>query len=148
MNDCPQITLRIDSNLQCVRLVGLAVRGICSDLGLGQERAFCIELAVCEAVNNVIEHAYAGRSGHQVWVVVFTAPKHLTIEVKDTGMSFDISSHVPPVPEQNPISCAQDLPYRGRGLGIISSIMDTWAYSKTSDGHNVLCMTKELGPWV
>lgn len=132
----------IDSRLHCVSLIGLAVRGICSEHWADKEGVFCIELAVCEAVNNVIEHGYENIPGNLVQVDLVITPRHLEVLVKDTGKSFDPKS-LPSRPNQ-PVTCCADLSLRGRGMNIISAIMDSWTYGQSPEGHNVLHMTKSF----
>lgn len=141
-DSCQELILCIDSRLHCVSLIGLAVRGICSEHWPDEENVFCIELAVCEAVNNVIEHGYENRPGHRVQVDLLINPQHLEILVKDTGKPIDPAS-LPSGPEQPATDCA-DIPLRGRGLSIISAIMDSWAYGLSPEGQNVLRMTKSF----
>lgn len=141
-DSCQEITLGIDSRLHCVSLIGLAVRGICSEHWPDKESAFCIELAVCEAVNNVIEHGYENRPGNRVQVDLLITPRHLEVLVKDTGKSFDPASLSSGLEE--PATCCTDLPLRGRGMNIISAIMDSWTYGQSPAGQNVLHMTKSF----
>lgn len=142
IESCKEITLCIDSRLDCVSLVGLAVRGICSAQWPDEEKVFCIELAVCEAVNNVIEHGYKDKPGSRVQVDLLINPRHLEILIKDRGKPFDLASLLSGL--DKPATDCADLPLRGRGMRIISTIMDTWTYCQNPEGHNVLRMTKDF----
>lgn len=118
------ITISIDSRLECVCLVGLAMRGICAGLYLSQDSVLSIELATCEAVNNSIEHGYANQPGHQVQIKMHVGADLLTVQVLDTGKGFDPTS----IKESQRVLSTNDcslVPERGRGLSIIASIMDS-----------------------
>ena len=136
------ITLRIESRWECVRLVGSALRGICLEHTQDPEIASCIELAVCEAINNIIEHGYGGESGHAIVVEVHLELGRIGIRTKDTGKSFSPESAGGRVPA-SACDCSE-IRLRGRGLHIITSIMDTWSYETHSDGTNVLQLTKYI----
>ena len=77
------IRLIIDSRLQNVCLVGMAVNKLCAVAHLDEEAAFGVELCAVEAVTNSVEHAYGGQSGHDVELVLTLGDSQLSIEVKD-----------------------------------------------------------------
>ncbi|MFO7717138.1 MAG: ATP-binding protein [Thermodesulfobacteriota bacterium] len=143
MNDSEKtITLRIESRWECVSLVGVALRGICFEHTQDADTASCIELAVCEAINNIIEHGYGEESGDAIVIEVHLGSGRIDIRTKDTGKSFSPDSAESRVAAP-PCDCSQ-ISLRGRGLHIITSIMDTWSYEAQTDGTNVLQLTKYL----
>ena len=71
------ITLAIESRLQDVFLIGLAVNKICSAIPLPDDDVYQLELCVVEAVNNSIEHAYSSEEGHRVEVVTTVDPERI-----------------------------------------------------------------------
>ena len=143
MNDSAKtITLCIESRWQCVSLVGVAVRGICLEHTQDPETASCIELAACEAINNIIEHGYGGEPGHAIVIEVHLGSGRLDIRTKDTGKSFAPERAESRIPA--PACDCSKIRLRGRGLHIITSIMDTWSYETQTDGTNVLQLTKYL----
>jgi len=134
------VTLAIDSCLDHVALVGVAVRGIARDLGFDEWRAAEVELAVVEGVNNAIEHAYRGAPGHRVDVHVAAADARLTIEIADRGdaMEWDAAhASVAARAERDPLADG------GRGLLIMHEAMDEVAYRRDGE-RNVLSLTKRL----
>lgn len=142
MNEYPKkIALSIDSRLESVCLVGWAVRGICSSLSLPEENVFCVELAVCEAVNNAIEHAYGNQPEHTIEIHIQLDDHQLRIQIMDSGRGFDPSPHQEIRTGHRPDNCSC-APERGRGLAIISSVMDAWSLRRTPHGVNILTMTK------
>ncbi|MCX5829948.1 MAG: ATP-binding protein [Deltaproteobacteria bacterium] len=135
------IRISIDSRLDQVHMVGYAVHGICSQLGLGDIVVYQIELAVVEAVNNAIKHAYGSVAGHSVEVVISVNEKRLQFEICDegetlhflqkrTGLDFDPQNKT-------------NLPEGGMGLHIIEQVMDDMSYF-VRDGRNCLVLCKRL----
>jgi len=132
------IKFAIDSRLENVSLLGLAVRSICSSLPLSPTEIYQIELSLAEAVNNTIKHAYHGQSGHEVEVIATVETDRLVIEIRDTGI---------PLPEQRRSAAVFDpddvlsLPESGMGLHIIHTAMDKIEHDR--HGHkNILRMIK------
>ena len=133
------LILRIDSQLDHVFLVGVAVRGVCAAARLDDEQANAIELCVVEAVNNAIEHAYSGEPGHPVEIAVEIAGGAMQVEVRDRGSAMDWAA-----------ACARADGYAadrlaegGRGVFIMRSLMDRLTY-RSADGWNVLTLIKQL----
>ena len=132
------ITLVIDSCLDHVFLVGVAVRGIARDAGLDELRAAQVELAVVEGVNNAIEHAYRGVRGQRVEVQVGIAGQRLTIEIADSGLTMQWDAECAAAELR---ALADPLADGGRGLMIIREVMDEVGY-RSAGSRNVLSLTK------
>lgn len=133
------LTLRIDSRLDQVPLIGLAVRAIGAAVPLDDGEASAVELCVVEAVNNAIEHAYGERPGHVVEVEVTLAPAALRIQVRDHGRRMDWAAACASADAY----AAEHLADGGRGVFIMRSLMDGLSYD-TVGGWNVLTMVKQL----
>ena len=89
-----------------------------------------VEVAVIEAVNNAIEHAYRGEPTHLVEVEVQVSADTLAFEVCDSGASADPASvhanHQKAFDiRAETYSTASE---RGRGLAIIQRVMDFAEY--------------------
>jgi len=134
------ITLSIDSCLDQVFLVGLAVNTICVADALDERQAAEVELCVVEAMNNAIEHGYANEPGHTVAVMVSLAPDRIVCTVRDTGVPIEQRLWE----RQMAASLGDDLLAEGgRGLLIIRSLMDELRYER--DGNaNALTFVKRL----
>ena len=134
------ITLRADSRLDCTELMTRAVRGMVAAAGLPPRDCAHVELAVAEAVNNVVRHAYLGEAGHPIELVFTLEEDRFTIEVCDEGIP------MPPRPSPSfdfdPTDIA-GLPEGGMGLFLIHSVMDEVEY-RSHDGRNALAMRKRL----
>ena len=136
--------LSIDSQLEHVRLLGSALRGIGADLSLLDEEVGQLELLLVEAVNNVIEHAYEFEPGNDVHIRVECKPAdNITIIISDKGRSIPagyISQlQNEPVAFPDPAS----LPEGGWGLGLISLLADSLHYEHDYAGNH-LHVSKQL----
>lgn len=139
-----QITLTINSRLEDVLLVGMAVNRI-SAAFVSWEEAYRIELSVVEAVTNVIKHAYLNTPDKEVSVSMHCEKDRLLIKVTDRGCPMD-----PRLLKERDarVFCfsredIQELPECGRGLAIINQIMDEVCYERRW-GRNTLTLTKYL----
>lgn len=134
------VTLRADSRLENVELLARAVRGLVAAAGLEGRECARVELAVDEALNNVIRHAYRHEPGHPVELVFTLDERCFTLEVADEG--------APMPPRRAPVldfdpGDLEHLPEGGMGLFIIHSVMDQVEY-RSAGGRNSLVMTRRL----
>ncbi len=136
------IQLTIDSRLDNTALAGLAVRGIAQGFGLDEAEAYLLELAVVEAVSNVIRHAYGGRSGNPIELSLALSRTGMTLDIRDRGTAMDPADLDRAGEFAEPRDIA-DLPEGGMGLSIIKQVMDEVAYS-SRNGVNTLSMAKTL----
>jgi serine/threonine-protein kinase RsbW len=145
-DDLPKksITFIIESRLQNIGLVGVAVKAICESIPIGAIICRNIELSVVEAVTNVVKHAYSLQQENIVEIVVHVFGDRISIKISDTGLSMD------------PRRCEQDcqeinfqpgnietFPVGGMGLHIMHSIMDEMHYSTVS-GKNTMTLVKKF----
>lgn len=136
------IELRIDSRLDDVFLIGLAVNRICSHCAIGEVEAYQLEVCVVEGVNNAIKHAYGEQPGHEVRVLLSLLTDRVEIEIRDRGRSMRRAAAESPRLEFDP-GDLESLPEGGMGLFIMNDIMDELVY-ETQDGENVLRLVKRL----
>ncbi len=138
--DVRVVTLHVESRLDHVELAARAMRSLCATAGLPGREAAQVELAVGEALNNVIRHAYHGAAGHMIEVTFAHESGQLTIEVTDEG---------DPMPPGRPVVFDFDpadiahLPEGGMGLFLIHSVMDSVEYRRLGE-RNTLAMSRRL----
>jgi serine/threonine-protein kinase RsbW len=115
------------------------IASYCSEQQLTEDICFDVQLAVEEAVTNIIKYGYEDHYGHRIHVRAFTQPHELIIEIEDDAKAF------------NPLEAAEpdlSVPIEERhvgGLGIylLRKVMDKVDY--TRDGaKNILRMHKSL----
>jgi serine/threonine-protein kinase RsbW len=138
-----KLKLSIDSDLGSVATAARGVRAACAGM-LAVDTIDEIEIAVAEAINNVITHGYAGKHGQDIALQLCLGPEEVVIEIID---------HAVPIPEGLLAGIAADpfqfdavdvasLPEGGRGLALIRLTMDGVAYSSEA-GENRLRLTKK-----
>ncbi|WP_263351402.1 ATP-binding protein [Acidicapsa acidisoli] len=143
----PRLMLSINSDLEDVSLLAVAINRICFYLGLGSPRSNEAELCVVEAVTNVIRHAYHGEPGHAVEVAVRTGTDSVIFEIRDNGTPMttkeaEVLTDGTRRVEFEPLN-REALAEGGRGLQIIHDLMDEIAYA--ADGErNRLTLTKRI----
>lgn len=137
------LDLRIPSRLEEVAGVGRGVREFALRNGSSRDAADALELAVCEAANNAIQHAYAGRSDGFVEIAARFEAAAITVAVRDRGRVLPR-----PLPAKGTLTAPAGpdrLPHRGLGLHIIVEVMDEVRYG-SRDGVNELVLRKSLRP--
>jgi len=139
------VTFIIDSDVKNVPLVGMSVNRLCRAASYSALDAFNIELCVVEAVTNSIRHCYGGKGGHEVTVILTLTNREIVVDVCDVGPPISPGVLEGAVIQGPPgdVADIENIPERGRGLGIIRKIMDSVAY-RSEDGKNCLTLRKRL----
>lgn len=140
--DGRSILMTIDSRLDHTALAGLAVRGVAQGFGLDEADAYLVELAVVEALSNIVRHAYAGQPGHPVELLLTVSGAGMRLEFRDRGRAMDPLALERTGDIAEPRSIAE-LPEGGLGLAIIKEVMDEVSYASGA-GVNILRMAKAL----
>jgi len=109
------------------------------DLGLDDKLCLRLNLALEEAVANVILYAYPGEKDKGVTVQMEEKEGILIVTLIDSGIAFD-----PTQKEQPDISkSAAERPIGGLGIHLIREIMTTVTYCRQGN-ENILTMIKNL----
>ncbi|TNC66576.1 ATP-binding protein [Rubellimicrobium roseum] len=133
----------LEGGLADLTPVALAVRAL-AEPALGEEGAGDVELALVEAVTNVIRHGY-GPEGGPIRVEASVAPTELVLRLFDWGR---------PIPGEALAAAGLSrfdfdpadldaLPAGGMGLSIIAAVMDEVSY-RSDEGQNVLTLLRRL----
>ncbi len=132
--------------VQDVRRAALFCREACE--GLFPDSALPgIELAVTEACNNIIEHAYHFSTDRRIWISVFRERDRVVFRIEDEAEHFYSPSLVRPPPETGSCSgsALEAVPERGRGVYLIHAVMDEVRYVRIGN-RNRLDMCRFLPP--
>ena len=113
------VTLKITSSAKYVSPLGEAINALCLYASGSESCAQAVQLAVVEAVNNVIIHAYNNQADNDIIVQWHQENRHLYVEIVDYGLSLTS------LPEA--ILPAFDAE-SGRGWWIINSCVDEYYY--------------------
>jgi serine/threonine-protein kinase RsbW len=142
MRGTGQIQLVVQSRLENVALVAVAVRRLAEHLGLLFDDAASVELSVVEAVSNCMRHAYSGQVGHTVTVLVGAEDGTLSVKVCDSGRPMPEALRVPCCPEPDPAR-PEAISEGGRGVFLMHALMDEVEY-RTMGPLNVVELRKRL----
>ena len=134
MSSDKTIKLEIPTSARFVSVARKTVEAIAFGMGLRDETADDLKLAVGEACTNAVK--YSGSNGHSVQVLYHVTPDKLEIEVKNNGTEFRPENR-----RKKP--CIECLPVGGLGLHVIEEVMDEVSIS-SKNGETVLKMTKRL----
>ncbi len=116
------ISLIIPARAEYIDIVRLTLYGIATRMGYTYEDIEDMKVAVSEACNNVVLHAYESSEG-KVEVRFDISELELSIAVKDDGKSFELTSieqsTVPTV--EQPL---KDIQVGGLGIFMMQALMD------------------------
>lgn len=106
------------------------------DVGL----TMSLNLALEEAVSNVIMYAYPKGSDGLVELEAIIRKDSMQFILSDNGTPFDPTA----APEADITLDVEDRPIGGLGIFLVRNIMDEVKYTRSDDGKNILSMTKKL----
>lgn len=89
MSDNQSICLTVPADANYVDIIRLALYGISSKWGFSYEEIEDMKVAVAEACNNAVLHAYAEEETGKIQVSFDRTDNGIRISVKDDGSSFD-----------------------------------------------------------
>ena len=107
--------------------------------GLSSSLTLSLNLALEEAVTNVILYAYPEGSDGLVDIEAIIHKDHLKFIISDSGKAFDPTA----APEVDITLDVEDRPIGGLGIFLVRNIMDSVQYERV-DGKNILTMSKNL----
>ena len=108
----------LEETLTLIRAVGGAYE---------PEFAYDLELAACEIVTNIIQHAYPSARG-ELRGEVHLEPDRVQVDLYDDGLPFDLST----LPAKDRPQASE----RGHGVPIVRQLMDEVAYSRGTSAGN------------
>lgn len=109
------------------------------ELGLPMSAVFQLNLALEEAVVNVMNYAYPGQTGMPVELSVQPGEEYLTFVLVDQGVAFDpLQAEAPDIDLD-----AEARPIGGLGIFLVTQMMDKVGYERKDD-RNILTMTYKV----
>jgi len=132
------VDIKVPNQTRYLCLIGHIGENIARTLrnygGDREKLAYDLNLVLTEAMANAIQHANEGDPAKEVHIEISIVEQRLIIKVFDFGQGFNLEQHVKP---------GHPLSEHGRGIYLISTIMDEIRYRPTETGH-LLEMTKKL----
>lgn len=111
----------------------------CETCGIDMSTTMSLNLAIEEAVVNVMDYAYPNGGKGDVYIEAECDDDVMTFIIRDNGIPFDPTK----ASEVDTTLSAEERPIGGLGIHLVRTIMDTEEYSYT-DGQNVLTLKKKL----
>lgn len=111
----------IPARAEFVDLIRLMLYGIASKMKFSFEEIEDMKVAVSEAVNNAVVHAYGGGDG-EIDVTFGMADDELTIQVRDRGISFEPGEALEPASLKG--KTMDEIQSGGLGLYLMQALMD------------------------
>lgn len=133
MASAPQ-TLTITSRRECIDDARRWLAGHAQAAGFGEEAIRELELALTEALANVIEHAYAGDETREIALFVALDRDRLEVRVRDWGVSSDAAGY-----------SRRNLDHPGEGgygVYLMDQLMDAVTREPQSGGGTLLTLVK------
>ena len=113
---------------------------VAEEVGLDMSLTMSLNLAMEEAVVNVMDYAYPDGQKGDVEIEVTADQEWMTFVITDTGIAFD-----PTMKEDADTTLsAEERPIGGLGIFLVRQLMDVIEY-KRQDNKNVLTLRKKLG---
>ena len=132
-------SITLSNDIDEVPKLAVFVDEVCEETGIDMHIVMQLNLAIEEAVVNVMNYAYpAGTSGN-VCIDIDTNEELLTVVITDSGTPFDQTKKK----EVDITLSAEERPIGGLGIHLVRQLMDSVDYERI-DGKNVLTLTKKL----
>lgn len=131
--------LTLPNDIETIPELNVFVDGFAEEAGLDMAFTMSLNLAVEEAVVNVMSYAYPEGTVGYVDIEMKIDNGKLYCTLSDTGTPFDPTL----TPDANITLPAEERAIGGLGIHLTRQIMDDIKYAYR-DGHNILEMTKQL----
>jgi serine/threonine-protein kinase RsbW len=129
--------LVLPSRIEAIQDAASAAAEFVKRLGLDDDAAFGINMAVREAVTNAVLHGNRQDEAKPVEVSFKSVPGAVEIIVRDRGEGFDKTSVPDPTEPENILKT------HGRGMLFIRTFMDEVEWSQHPEGGTVVRMIKK-----
>jgi len=130
--------LRFASRIEAVAEAAAAVSEFMNRVGISEDVAFGIDMAVREAVTNAVLHGNKLDSAKIAEVDLKKSPEGLEISVRDQGPGFNPDDVADPTKEENIMRTS------GRGIFFMRNFMDQVDWSVNPGGGTTVRMIKKL----
>ncbi len=130
--------LRLPSRIEAVDEAAAAVAEFMNRLGIAEDIAFGVDMAVREAVTNAVLHGNKLDDAKEVGLKLRNTPEVFEISVHDQGSGFDPNEVPDPTRDENILKTS------GRGIFFMRNFMDEVVWSADPKGGTSVRMIKKL----
>ena len=134
-----QRSLTLTNDLKRVPRLNTFIDEVCEANGFDMATTMQINLAIEEAVVNVMNYAYPEGTKGDITIETKANNNEVFFIISDTGKPFDPTAKA----EVDITLSAEDRAIGGLGIHLIRQIMDNINYERV-DGHNILTLMKKL----
>jgi sigma-B regulation protein RsbU (phosphoserine phosphatase) len=134
-----QRSITLPNDIDEVPKLATFVDEVCEIVGFDMSTAMSLNLALEEAVVNVMSYAYPSGTTGNVNIEAMANDKRLKFIICDWGTPFDPTAEK----EVDTTLSAEERPIGGLGIHLVRQIMDSINYERI-DGMNVLTLRKKL----
>jgi serine/threonine-protein kinase RsbW len=132
-------SIRIEGQYDQIQSVRELVYRCAESAGFSSKECYACQLAVSEALENIIRHGYGREVPNEIMVTVSSEPGSVNIELMDDAPPFNPTNN-----RQERQWTLDDPPVGGLGIHLIHTIMDEVDYKRRA-GHNYLRLQKKKG---
>ena len=136
MPDSPTVQFDITSRYEMVDVVQAVIGHLCGMVGLDEDAAHYVNVAVRESAVNAIKHGNRLDESKRVRVSFVVGGTALEVYVLDEGTGFDPDEVPDPVADENLLKAY------GRGIFFMRSFMDEVEYAFPKGGGTLVRMLK------
>ena len=136
-------SLEIKADLDNLGRVRDFIEANLKKIGISEDGAGELLLAVDEAVSNIIMHGFKSHADGDIELEVRHQPEAILVQIRDNAPLFDPTRGSNPHLEISPLE--RDTP-GGFGVFLLNHLVDKIAYRVTDDGRNELTMLKSSSP--
>ena len=134
-----QHSITLTNDIQQVPQLADFVDMVCEEVGMDMAVAIQMNLAMEEAVVNVMSYAYPVDTVGNVTITAESDGEGLQFTIIDSGTPFDPTAKE----EVDTTLSAEERPIGGLGIHLVRQLMDSINYERI-DGKNVLTLRKKL----
>lgn len=134
-----QLHLTLHNDVQEIPLLASFINELCEDNGLDMSITMNLNLAMEEAVVNVMNYAYPQGTVGDIDIDALFEEGMLTFVISDSGTPFDPTA----APEADITLGVDERKIGGLGIFLVRNIMDSVSYER-KDGKNILSMHKNI----
>lgn len=132
-------TISLPNDVQKIPELAAFIEEVAESHGADMSLTMSINLALEEAVVNVMNYAYPQGTSGEIDITVAYTDGALVFTISDAGTPFDPTK----VSDVDTSLSAEDRPIGGLGIHLVRQIMDEVSYSYENN-HNILTLKKKI----